>query len=519
MIEYIEEQRRKYPKFTEVIRFLIIGVISTLIDLLIMGLVMYLPNREILNNSFINVYASGVHINVWWIVLGTATGFLISLVFSYLLSILYVYQGNNLNAKTKKGFIFFSIISVISLFIQTFGIYIGYNILNFNEWIVKLVLILIVLVFNFIARKILVFKDIKYSKPQLSTKLNLKDVVFNLCFIVSAFGLELLLFNTVNEITNVWLNVFQWVLVAGTFIVLFFLVFIFEKKLILNFLLKIKFFNVFFSFLIIFFANFLIFNFFKADYLSFIIYFFLSIFAQFFAVSNLLGFIVLQFKLLFESFSKKTKTVFIFCLLAFVLITSIFYILSLSNSNLFFNFNFYDINNYNNNYLHLLFSLCYLPFSVIPFFISKVFYFIPNVYSLIYCYVLVFVIALSVLKICKIVKENNCLIEVLFLIFVTTLLNLIIGENRFDIFIINLFYLITIIQLTKQDNFYRYYIFSFFAGLSVVNLLLMPYIISKKCVSFKQKITEIIDFICLFLIIILILGQANNLLNFLGIIF
>ena len=39
------------------------------------------------------------------------------------------------------------------------GMFLGFNLLKINEWIVKIVMTLIVLIYNYITRKIFVFKD------------------------------------------------------------------------------------------------------------------------------------------------------------------------------------------------------------------------------------------------------------------------------------------------------------------------------------------------------------------------
>ena len=127
MISFIKEQRNKYPKICEVIRFLVVGGFATIIDMFIMGIVLYIFNQELYNNSFTNVFIMGGQVSGVLVVLATAIGFIVGLVFNYIFSIVYVYDGNYLYAKTKKGFIIFAILSSIGLGIQSLGMFIGYS--------------------------------------------------------------------------------------------------------------------------------------------------------------------------------------------------------------------------------------------------------------------------------------------------------------------------------------------------------------------------------------------------------
>ena len=65
MINVIKKLNCKYPKTSEIIRFLIIGGLATILDLFVMSIIIYYPNRLLFQNSLINVFlnkriASGV---------------------------------------------------------------------------------------------------------------------------------------------------------------------------------------------------------------------------------------------------------------------------------------------------------------------------------------------------------------------------------------------------------------------------------------------------------------------------
>ena len=154
----IKKLEEKHPKFCEVIRFLIIGGTATLIDMFVMALVIYFSSKSSFN-SFFDVFINKHSTSGFIVALASALGFVVGLIFNYIFSFKFVYKGNNDFAKTKKGFFFFTGLSLIGLLIQTIGVYIGYSVFNINEWIVKIIFVIIVLIFNYITRKIFIFKN------------------------------------------------------------------------------------------------------------------------------------------------------------------------------------------------------------------------------------------------------------------------------------------------------------------------------------------------------------------------
>ena len=54
----------------------------------------------------------------------------------------------------------FALLSLVGLCIHLIGMFIGYDLLGINEWIIKIVLTFVVLVFNYISRKKFVFKEV-----------------------------------------------------------------------------------------------------------------------------------------------------------------------------------------------------------------------------------------------------------------------------------------------------------------------------------------------------------------------
>lgn len=137
--------RKKMDLLLEILRFIIVGGIATLVDFIV-----YLLTRSILPDNVIRVY------------LATFFGFMCGLVISYVLSLLFVFLNNNVTKmNNKKTMITFAITSLIGLGITELGMLFGHGLLGFYDTFVRIIMIAIVLVWNYIAKKIYVFKESK----------------------------------------------------------------------------------------------------------------------------------------------------------------------------------------------------------------------------------------------------------------------------------------------------------------------------------------------------------------------
>ena len=143
----------------EILRFIIVGGIATLIDMFTMGVVMYLMQKSIYT-GFLNVFIGAPTPSTLATIVGTSVGFLVGLVVNYILSIAFVFNEKG-NSKSAKGFVVFTALSVIGLGINILGTYIGFDLLKLNQWLVKIIMILVVLVYNYISKKLVLFKNKK----------------------------------------------------------------------------------------------------------------------------------------------------------------------------------------------------------------------------------------------------------------------------------------------------------------------------------------------------------------------
>ena len=158
-MSFIKKLNEKYPLFMEIVRFGVVGVLATVVDMAAMGVVLYLFEPS-LYPHFYNVWYGGVEPSTLATVIGTGTGFVLGLFVNYFLSVLFVFSEKG-KSKSVYGFTVFAILSAIGLGIHLVGMYIGYDLLGINEWIVKIILTAIVMVYNYVSKKLLLFKKIK----------------------------------------------------------------------------------------------------------------------------------------------------------------------------------------------------------------------------------------------------------------------------------------------------------------------------------------------------------------------
>ena len=147
----------KHRTLFEIFRFLIVGGFATIIDMFVMGIVIYFFQPNSYPKFFDVFFKAENNPSSLSTVVGTGAGFLVGLIFNYVFSIIFVYEESG-NSKTMKGFTLFSFLSVIGLFIHIAGMYLLFSVCGVNEWIVKCVLTVIVLIYNYVTRKIFIFR-------------------------------------------------------------------------------------------------------------------------------------------------------------------------------------------------------------------------------------------------------------------------------------------------------------------------------------------------------------------------
>lgn len=86
------------------------------------------------------------------VLLSAAIAFTVSVIYNYIASVKWVFDVNK-EKSAKKNFVIFIILSIMGLIITEIIMWIGSDIMKINYLIVKIIATAIVMVFNFITRK------------------------------------------------------------------------------------------------------------------------------------------------------------------------------------------------------------------------------------------------------------------------------------------------------------------------------------------------------------------------------
>ena len=128
----IKVSKEKEELLVQIINFLIVGGIATIMDW-VLYFVLY--NYVKLSPLLANIIS-----------------YTISTLYSYIVSVKYVFNVNKKNSK-KKNFIIFVTLSVIGLLLSEGLIYLMVNILNMHKMLAKIISTAIVMFFNFVSKK------------------------------------------------------------------------------------------------------------------------------------------------------------------------------------------------------------------------------------------------------------------------------------------------------------------------------------------------------------------------------
>ena len=160
-------KQTKKQLFGEIFRFLLVGGTATLADYFVFWLFdgVLFPLLPL----------SGKGWEVIALILATAAGFGIGLVVNWILSVKFVFRAvrDKEEVESKKSFFIFTVIGLIGLGLTEIGVVLlvflfpeislfGMTALlgtEWEKWIAKVIMTCIVLVFNYVGRKLLVFKS------------------------------------------------------------------------------------------------------------------------------------------------------------------------------------------------------------------------------------------------------------------------------------------------------------------------------------------------------------------------
>lgn len=91
-----------------------------------------------------------------YVLISSVISFLVSLIFNYLLSIFWVFDVSK--KQTVKDVLFFAFLSVIGLGVNQIVMYLGVEIFHIYYMLCKVIATFIVMVYNFVTRKIFIEK-------------------------------------------------------------------------------------------------------------------------------------------------------------------------------------------------------------------------------------------------------------------------------------------------------------------------------------------------------------------------
>ena len=123
--------------FVQIFRFGIVGGLAFIVDYAILIIC-----KEVLGLS---------------VLLSAAIAFTVSVIFNYILSVKWVFDVDK-DKSAKKNFVIFIVLSVVGLGITELIMYLGSDVLKINYLIVKIFATAVVMVFNFITRKLFLEK-------------------------------------------------------------------------------------------------------------------------------------------------------------------------------------------------------------------------------------------------------------------------------------------------------------------------------------------------------------------------
>ena len=129
--------------FVQLFKFSIVGVVCFLVDFAVLYVLKEFAHLQVL--------------------LAAAISFTVSVILNYILSIYFVFDVDK-KKNPKRNFILFVIFSIIGLILTEILMKIGIDFFNINYMLVKVLATVIVMVYNFVTRKLFIERPSKNSK-------------------------------------------------------------------------------------------------------------------------------------------------------------------------------------------------------------------------------------------------------------------------------------------------------------------------------------------------------------------
>jgi putative flippase GtrA len=162
-----QEQQTKKQLLLEMIRFALVGGISTVVDYFIFWLF----------DAVLAPLMLPTDVKIWAtvsLIIATALGFCVGLIVNWLLSLKFVFRAvkNKEEAQSKKAFILFTVIGLFGLLWTELGVLFLVATLpefalfgntmflgtTWAKWLSKVIMTVLVMVWNYVGRKLFIFK-------------------------------------------------------------------------------------------------------------------------------------------------------------------------------------------------------------------------------------------------------------------------------------------------------------------------------------------------------------------------
>ena len=145
MQENIQKIKQLIKKYEEIIKYLIIGVLTTALNYTVFVILVNVVKME--------MHASNL---IAW---------LVGVIFAYFTNKLFVFESKSFKVQVLgKEIISFGAARVFSLLLEEIILYIFVDLLNMNKLIIKLIANIIVIIVNYILSKFFIFKKNKEQK-------------------------------------------------------------------------------------------------------------------------------------------------------------------------------------------------------------------------------------------------------------------------------------------------------------------------------------------------------------------
>lgn len=357
------------------------------------------------------------------------------------------------------------------------------------------------------------------------------SILLNIVMLISFSFLFLIIYNPNSyekfnaEVTDVLKYVYLFVSLAIIFYYLFFL----KRNIVIDAFLNINKCTLIVSLIAFAGAMYSIFEYYTSNALSYV-FGGLSAFCVYVLVLKIVEFSIKLWKNFYSKFNKKIKVLFFVTISAFSLLSLLMYpftdlfinpylewdaLLSF-DSGVHSDMNFYlNLFGTANDLRHLLLTFAMAPFALIPFIISKCFWFIPKLYLLLLSFVQIFVMAYCVLRLILLFVDKESFGKVQMFLFVTLMFTstALINMLALEKFVFAMFFIVETVAMSFENKHEKWILFILAISSLTTNLFLLPIVLFSEKKTWKNHLLDTIKIGLMYVALLMITGQFNILLN------